>query len=616
MKNLLSISFLLFCFTAFSQTPHHDTIRISDFGLQPGTRENAVPYIQKALLACQNATHPIILFQKGRYDFWPHHCIERVYYEANIRNNNPKRLAILVENLNGLTIDGNMSDFVFHDRMQPLTIDNSQNIIVKNFTVDWDIPLQAQASILSVTDEYIDISINVHESPYIIENGKLFFVGEGWKSCWNKRTMEYEKESLLIAPMTGDTPCLGNGWHNYRAEELSYGIVRLVYPFTRKPAVGNWLVLYLSDRDHAGAFIIDSRNIFVENVDMYHNAGLGFLAQFSEQLTFRNVRCIPNEKKGRILSGHEDGFHLWNCRGDIIVENCVFQGLMDDPINVGGSYVQVVEKVDNFTLRCKFFIDCNGLHWARPGEIVGFIDKKSLQTVATGIVNDFRKIDDEMFEISFQQTVPNRINVGNALENVLENLSWTSNVFIKDSYFKSCRARGILVSTPGKVVIENNIFESSGSAILIPTDVNDWYQASSVNDVLITKNIFRAPCMTSMYQYCEGVISIVPLMSRPDEKTPLHQNIRIVDNEFHLFDYPILYALSVENLVFSENKLIRSYQFEPFHKRKNGLTFEFCKKVTIADNKIEGDVLGTEIKLTNTSKNEVQLKGSFFKFAK
>ena len=235
-----------------------------------------------------------------------------------------------------------------------------------------------------------------------------------------------------------------------------------------------------------------------------------------------------------------------------------------------------------------------------------------MQTIATGIVNNFRKIDNEIFEISFRQTVPKQIIAGYALEN----LTWTCNVSIKDSHFKSCRARGILISTPGKVVIENNIFESSGSAILIAGDANQWYETGAVKDVLITKNIFKAPCMTSMYQFSEGVISIFPEIPQPSTKTPFHQNIRIIDNVFYLFDFPILCALSVENLIFSGNKLSRSYQFEPFHKRKAGLTFELCKKITIENNTAEGDVLGSEVKLEGTSKNDVKLKGSFFKYAK
>ena len=605
----ISILYLAACLEAFPQTPQRDTIRISDFGLQPGTRENAVPYVQKALTACHELINPVILFQKGRYDFWPHHCIERNYYESNTTDLNPKRLAMLIEEMNGLTIDGNGSDFVFHDRIQPFSVDNSQNITIKNLTIDWDIPLTAQASIFSVTDEHIDISINVLESPYLIENDKLVFVGEGWKSRW-WGAMEFEKETRIVTPQTGDVSCLGADWRNYSAEELSYGTVRLKYAFKRKPALGNWLVLRHSERDHAGVFIVDSKDVLVENLDMYHNAGLGILSQYSENLTFKNVRCVPNELKGRIFAGHDDGFHYSSCRGDIVVENCVFHALMDDPINVHGTSVRIMERVDDFTLICKFMHSQSvGMHWAQPDETVGFIDNKSMQTVATGIVKDFKKIDNELFEISFRQAVPNRIITGNALEN----LTWTSNVMIKDSYFKSCRARGILISTPGKVVIENNVFESSGSAILIAGDANFWYESGAVKDVLITKNIFKAPCMTAMYQFCESIISIFPEIPQPDVKTPFHRNIRIVGNEFHPFDYPVLYAISVENLFFSDNKLIRSRQFEPFHRRKAGLTFEFCKNVTITGNIIEGDVLGREIKLVETSKKEIKLdRNSFY----
>ena len=86
----------------------------------------------------------------------------------------------------------------------------------------------------------------------------------------------------------------------------------------------------------------------------------------------------------------------------------------------------------------------------------------------------------------------------------LENLTWTPEVIIKNSFFGSNRARGILMSTPGKVVIENNVFESSGSAILIPGDANGWYESGAVTDVLIRNNVFNDPCMTSMYQFCEG----------------------------------------------------------------------------------------------------------------
>jgi len=589
-----------------------DTVNVAAFGLLPDTRENATPFVQKALEACEGKTNVTLVFPKGRYDFWPQHCVERFYPESNTTNKGLKRLAVLIDKMDGLTVDGCGSDFVFHDRMQPFTVDSSRNIMIRNLTIDWDIPLTAQAVVLQAADDYVDLGINKYESPCHIENGRLVFTGEGWKSPWGG-TMEFDRDTRIVVPQTGDQGSLRYEGE-YRAEELERGVVRVHARFTRKPAVGNLLVLRHSERDHAGVFVVDSRNVRIENMDMYHNCGLGILSQYSEDLTFCHVNCVPNEKKGRILAGHDDGFHYSNCKGDIVVENCIFHALMDDPINVHGTAIRVMEKRDDYTLRCRFMHEQSaGMIWARAGETVGFIKGETMQTIARGTVKSYDRVGDYLFDITFDEPVPKEI----VFKDALENLTWTCNVLIRDSHFKSCRARGVLISTPGKVRIENNIFESSGSAILIAGDANFWFETGAVKDVLITKNVFRAPCMTSMYQFCEGVISIYPEIPGITAKTPaFHSNIRITDNEFHLFDYPVLYALSVENIEFSGNRLIRSHDFEPFHRRKDGLTFEACRKVTVRDNTSEGDILGKTIRLVRMPRKECRADRNVFIFAK
>jgi hypothetical protein len=588
------------------------TVSVADFGLKPGARENAVPYLRRALEHCKANGVSTLTFPAGRYDFWPHHCIEKDYFESNTTDNNPKRLAILIERFDGLTIDGGGSDFVFHDRIQPFTVDSSANVVIKNLSIDWDVPLTAQAVVLQATDRFVDLQIDVYESPYIIEDGQLVFVGEGWKSAWSG-TMEFDRDRRIVVPRTGDRGCM-NADGGFRAEELSKGTVRIHAAYKRTPAIGNLLVLRHSERDHAGIFIVDSKNITLENLNIYHCAGLGVLAQYSENLAFTNVNNVPNEKKGRILAGHDDGFQISNCRGDVSVKNCVFHALMDDPVNVHGTSVRIVERVDDYTLRCQFMHNqSSGMTWARAGESVGFIDNKSMQTIATGTVKSYRRETKDVFELVFTQAVPKQVAAGHALENLV----WTCNFSVTGSHFKSCRARGLLVSTPGKTLIADNVFESSGSAILIAGDANGWYESGAVKDVTITRNTFKSPCMTSMYQFCEGVISIFPIIPQKNAATPFHRNIRIVDNRFELYDYPILYALSTDGVEFSDNKLIRSHDFEPFHYRKHGLTFEYCRNITVKGNTVEGEVLGNTIKLVQTPQKECRTdKKSFFKIMK
>ncbi|ULQ51003.1 right-handed parallel beta-helix repeat-containing protein [Flavihumibacter fluvii] len=586
-----------------------DTIYIRSFGLHPDSRLNATPYIIKALEQCRTVKNPILVFDKGRYDFWPQYSKERTYFESNTTNSNPKRLAILVEHFKQLTIEGNGADLIMHDRMQPITIDQSGNVSIQNLQVDWDIPLTAQGKVVQVAPQYIDLQINYIESPYIIENGKLVFVGEGWKSAW-WGVMEFDAESRLIAQGTGDEACLGSNWNNYTATGLSPGLVRLNYNFARKPKTGNMLVLRHNERDHAGIFITDSHDIKLDNLKIFHTAGLGVLSQYSSNLTMQHVTVGPNKAKGRFLSGHDDGFHFSNCKGSISVNDCEFEGLMDDPINVHGTSVRIMKRLSDQKLLCKFMHHQSvGMTWGRSGEIIGFIENTGMTTIATGTLKNFTRLSDETFEVDFENAIPASITEGDALEN----LTWVPDVIITNSRFKSNRARGILVSTPGKVLIANNVFSSSGSAILIAGDANNWYESGGVRDVTITGNDFLAPCLTSNYQFCEGIISILPEIPVMDPKGPAyHRNIKITGNKFHPFDYPILYALSVDGLEFSNNTIERSYQFTPFHSRKSGLSFNACKNVVIAKNKIIGDVLGRSISVENMPRKALQLKEEKF----
>ena len=594
----LSITLLTAALTTLAQ----DTIRITDLGYDPGSRANAVAFVQQALRLCRTKPSSVLVFPKGRYDFWPQYSEERAYYESNTDVIPLRRCPILISNQHHLTLDANGAEFIFHDRVQPFTIDSSTDISINNVSIDWDIPLTAQAQVRAVTDTWIDLAINIHDSPYTIEKGKLIFVGEGWKSAWWD-AMEFDSATRQIVPGTADD-CLGDGFDGYKAEEIADGLVRLHYSFKRKPALGNFLVLRHSKRDHAGVFIIDSKNVSIQHLDLYHTAGLGILSQYCENLSFTAVHCVPNPAKNRYFSGHDDGMHFSNCKGRILIDSCQFQGLMDDPINVHGTSVQIIKALSDQRLLCKFMHEQSiGFTWAQKGDTIGLIENKTMATMGQAVVESFKPIDPQTFELTFSAPLDRRLQAGNALEN----LTWTPDVWIHNSYFGSNRARGILMSTPGKVIIEHNVFESSGSAILIPGDANGWFESGAVKDVLIRRNEFKETCLTSLYQFCEGVISIDPEIPNLDPAKPFHRNIRIESNIFHPFDYPVLYAKSTRDLTFSNNTILRSTRFKPYHSRKAMISLEACSRIQIQRNHLSPDVLGKNIQLISTTAKEVTL---------
>jgi hypothetical protein len=366
-------------------------------------RKIATNLSTKALKAVDPGKPAKIIFTRGEYHFYPNESNKRTYFESNTTDVNPRNCAFLFENMNNIVIEGNGSNLIFHEQMQPFTFDNCKNIILRNINIDWEQPLIAQAQVLEVKENYIRVNLNLKESPYRIEEGKLFFGTtkenlNPWKS-----TMEFDRDGRFVVPQTGDSGCLGRGWENYLAENILPGVIQINLPFLRKPAVGNYLIMRHAERIHSGIFIQDSKNIKVENVNLYHATGLGILAQFSEDLTFDRYRAIPNKAKNRYFGGGDDGIQVSNCKGQITINNCEFAGLMDDPINVHGTSVQVIEILTDKQLKCRFMHHQSvGLNWGHPGDKISFIENSGMNSIGTGEIEQFKPIDNETFLVVFK----------------------------------------------------------------------------------------------------------------------------------------------------------------------------------------------------------------------
>ena len=593
----------LFTFTlqaSDSDAPNDTTyIFLKDYGLYKTRKKNAIKYFYKALDDLKTDQPKVLVFSTGIYHFYPDGCKTKVYYEANTINAGPKVCAFHFENVKNLVIDGRGSHLIFHQEIQPFTFDNCENITLKNVTIDWEQPFIAQAEVLRVNDRYMDIALNPKETPYHLEEGKIFFdVGNGRTNEW-KQTLEIDRKGRYIVPQTGDLPCLGEGWNAYTAEATMPGIVRLHFNFKRKPQIGNFLIMQHAMPTHAGVFISESNKITIENLKLYHAAGSGILAQYSKNIEFDGYQAIPNRTRMRYFGGGFDGLQIVNCQGNVLVNNCTFEGLINQPVTIHSIGVRVDEVMSANQIKCSYLDKQNEIqNWAHSGDRINFIGSNSTNTIKT--ITD---IDEQHFSLLFEQPVPTNLQAAT----IIENLSWIPNLTIKNSNFKNSHASGLVVATAGKVEIENNTFESSGSAIRIAGDANTSQKTGGATDISISGNRFTSLCNTSAYRYNEAIISIYPIIPALNDDTPVfHRNISIKNNLFNSFDYPLLYALSVDELSFTGNTVTRNYDFEPFHNRLYTFSIEYCKRINITGNNLSNDVLGNNIYLKKTPINQLK----------
>ena len=600
LKLLIGISLICFSITAFTQ----EQILISDFGLIPNDRTNAVVAVRNALKLCVEKDSSVLVFPKGRYDFWP-----------DFTSTNPTA-GFDLENLNNLTIDGNGSEFIFHGKMRIAKLQNCTNIKIQNFSVDWDKPFIAQAIYVQVTDDFVDLKID--QDIFEIEDGQFYLIGEGWKSKPTGYFTLYDKDKKEILYKTHDW--LNQDLFQAKAEEIEHGIVRFYGKAEFKPEPGTYQVMYAGRYITTGIEISECKDTYLKNLTIYHALSNGVYGFRSENITMDNVNMTINEKKGRVYSIVADASHFTNCKGLIKIINCKHTGQGDDFINVHGRNTPIAKVNDEYSIITDRFASS-----IREGDEIWFINKSTSQRGEVRIVKSSEQIVKQdksgaISKITFYKPVPKNIIPGD----FIENKTWNASLEIQNcEILKKHRARGILVTTPEKVIIENNYFRTAGTAILIEGDTNYWFESGANTNVTIRNNIFE-DCLTSgcatgkRGEWGEAIITITPSHHPDNEKSiPYHQNIKIENNTFKTFDVPLLHARSVGNLIFSNNKIIKTYTYKPYAWQKSSFLLDGCRDVIISENIFAKDYATRIINIKHMKKSEVSVdKYSNFKIYK
>lgn len=590
LLSVLSLSLVLSCTTLSAQKVYE----ISAFGLKANSSKNASPVLQKALAKIKaeykEGEKVILRFPEGRYEFHEKGAAVREYYISNHDQTNPKKVGIALEDMKNLTLDGQGSEFVFHGRMLPVSLLRSENCLLKNFSIDFENPHIAQVKIVENDPQDGIVFEPAPWVDYRIAKDSIFEAyGEGWtmRHSWG---IAFDGDTKHLVYNTSDIGCPTKGASEVAPRRIhapGWKDARLV-PGT-VVAMRGW------GRPTPGIFLSHDVNTTIENVKVHYAEGMGLLAQLCENITLEKFGvCLKGDADPRYFTTQADATHFSGCKGKIVSSNGLYEGMMDDAINVHGTYLKVVKRVDDRTLVGRYMHGQSwGFEWGCPGDEVQFIRSNTMELVGKqNKIISIRPYDKEQTEgareflITFQEPVDQVINEQSGFG--IENLTWTPEVLFSGNVIRNNRARGSLFSTPRKTIVENNLFDhTSGAAILLCGDCNGWFETGACRHVIIRKNRF-VNALTNLFQFTNAVISIYPEI--PDLKGQQQYfhggpegGIVIEDNEFETFDAPILYAKSVDGLVFRNNTIKLNTEYKPFHPNRNRFWLERVTNVTIAE---------------------------------
>ncbi len=397
--------------------------------------------------------------------------------------------ALYLDGKKDVTIDGNGATLLVHGKMTPLLFNNCKNITLKNLTIDYACPTMAEFKVLSNDNGTCVIKIN-DEILYKVDGNNLIWQGEKahngipyWEDSYigNRRHIKIFDSHTEIsrdfrrADLVFET-----------IEELGDNQLKVVLKKRDADFVPGCIYQTRNIvRDQTGSLFQRCKNLTFENLRIKFMHGLGMVSQFCENVTFRNCNLTPAQ--GRTITSTADFFQFSGCRGNLIVENCQAWGAHDDYINTHGTHLRIIDAIyDEKSIIVRFMHNETwGFQAFEIGDELEFIKWDTLQPYDKTKVISYKKLSDTDILLKLDRSLP-KIVLG---KDVVENTTWTPNLYVRNCKFGPTSGRGILCTTRGEVVIENNQFYKLwGPALLMEDDCNFWFESGYSKEVIFRYN--------------------------------------------------------------------------------------------------------------------------------
>lgn len=574
-----------------------DTAR---FGMVPGIKKDQGPALRAAISALRKQGGGVLNIPRGVYHFYPEGALNMSFNISNHDQPLIHPVCVPLTDLRNVRVEGNGSLFLFHGKVVPLLVMDSGNVSINRLAVDYERSYCTEARVVNVGDKFTDVEIDKKAYPYEIRNNRFVFLGEGWEEGMG-HCLAFEKGTGHIIANTSDI-----SW-NGEVKPLGGDRLRLAWNLRQKGIKpGDTLVLRNYNRPHPGCVVYRARKTFLNNVALHQSTGMALLVQRSEDFHMKGGGVMIRKGTGRVHTAGADATHFSNTRGEIIVEKALFEGMMDDAINVHSTCLGVTEVVDGHTLKCRYMHgQAVGFEVLLPGEKIRFINGPTLEPGSTATVKTAVKKSSTELLVTVEEPLPAEVEAGDAVENA----DFYPSVVFRNNIVRNNRARGSLFTTPEKVLVEGNLFDhSSGAAILLAGDAQGWYESGACHEVVIRRNTFINN-LTSRYQFTNAVISIYPEVKQLDkQKDYYHRNVLIEDNVFKTFDVPLLFAISTDNLKFINNTVIYNNDFRSWGQKP--FLFRRCANILIKNNQIQPPRIWSieDCKLENTPADQVRVE--------
>ncbi len=310
-----------------------------------------------------------VVFAEGTYDFSTHRFIDGVWH-------------LNLSGVSDLVIDGGGATLKMHPSNAFLSLYRCERVVVKNFTLNYTMPHHMQGDIVEVGEDYAYLVVKPHAGYAYSAD---FPAGE--------KLPKLDPVIFILHPTANELKRLqvvGNCHIRTTARDIEDNLIR--YTIDPRYArgiksieVGDRVAAHAYYNGHrANMWVRRSSDCVLEGVTAHSGADMNIRPTLNEgPIAIRRAVNKPRPGSANIVATIRDGIHCRSNRGPLLIEECWFEGMMDDSINIFSLGYACGKLADDGGLYVQRSGDGEPSDYFRPGDKVSLLDRTSGNYLAT-----------------------------------------------------------------------------------------------------------------------------------------------------------------------------------------------------------------------------------------
>lgn len=457
-----------------------------------------------------------------------------------------------IDQANGIVIQGqgkNTELIVTNPRASAIYFTNARNVFLKSLAIDYDPLPFTQGRIIDVNTAagFFDLDIDegfpeLSEPWFAAADVKYGMIFDGVKPVLKSNAPDHvfiaswEKTGKRVYRLKAATNYASKVAHASKGDR-----------FVHLARLGGGA---------AGMLFVNCQSCGIENVSLYASNSGAAITVSSDGLVFKKYEVSLRPGTNRLLSSDADGIHCCQSRSGPLVEDCVFENIGDDSLNIYCPVSRILEVIKNDELIISEHCTI------RQGDRLQIYNSSQGRVIAERVVKSITQMASKRYQVQLDNPVEGiRAGEDHLKADVAFNLSASGEGYvIRNNRMIGQRRHGIMVRG-GKGIIEGNYINGvRGLGIVLANDPY-WPEGPVPRDIVIRNNTIIGVGDTLGYGHRSdsGAIQVINTCTEYEVgKGRDISNIIIDDNRIIDPFTTAIFVGGAKNVVISKNEVCAS----------------------------------------------------------